>query len=162
MSRVAVVTGGASGIGQAISQRLAKRGNKVAIFDQQGDSAECAGCRLCRTTAFRPSRSRSTSPTGPRSTPRSPRSVTSSGLSKSLVTSAGVTRIRAVHRNHTRSVEPHVGHQSDRNLQLRAGGDPRHDQRRLGPDRDDLLDRRPNGCTRTKPTMSPPKGASSR
>jgi 2-hydroxycyclohexanecarboxyl-CoA dehydrogenase len=38
MSRVAVVTGGASGIGQAISQRLAKRGDKVAIFDQQGDA----------------------------------------------------------------------------------------------------------------------------
>jgi 2-hydroxycyclohexanecarboxyl-CoA dehydrogenase len=38
MSRVAVVTGGASGIGQAISQRLAKRGNRVAIFDQQGDA----------------------------------------------------------------------------------------------------------------------------
>ncbi|HME78510.1 MAG TPA: SDR family NAD(P)-dependent oxidoreductase [Mycobacterium sp.] len=38
MSRVAVVTGSASGIGQAISQRLAKHGNKVAIFDQQGDA----------------------------------------------------------------------------------------------------------------------------
>ena len=38
MSRVAVVTGGASGIGQAISHRLAKCGNKVAIFDQQGEA----------------------------------------------------------------------------------------------------------------------------
>jgi 2-hydroxycyclohexanecarboxyl-CoA dehydrogenase len=38
MSRVAVVTGGASGIGQAISQRLARRGHKVAIIDQQGDA----------------------------------------------------------------------------------------------------------------------------
>jgi len=38
MSRVAVVTGGASGIGQAISQRLAKCGNKVAIFDRQGEA----------------------------------------------------------------------------------------------------------------------------
>jgi 2-hydroxycyclohexanecarboxyl-CoA dehydrogenase len=35
MSRVAVVTGGASGIGQAISRRLAEHGDKVAIFDQQ-------------------------------------------------------------------------------------------------------------------------------
>jgi len=38
MSRVAVVTGGASGIGQAIGQRLAKCGNKVAIFDRQGEA----------------------------------------------------------------------------------------------------------------------------
>jgi 2-hydroxycyclohexanecarboxyl-CoA dehydrogenase len=32
------MTGGASGIGQAISQRLAKGGNKVAILDRQGDA----------------------------------------------------------------------------------------------------------------------------
>ena len=38
MSRVAVVTGGASGIGQAISHRLAKCGNKVAVFDSQGEA----------------------------------------------------------------------------------------------------------------------------
>lgn len=38
MSRVAVVTGGASGIGQAISQRLAESGNMVALFDRQGDA----------------------------------------------------------------------------------------------------------------------------
>jgi 2-hydroxycyclohexanecarboxyl-CoA dehydrogenase len=38
MSKVAVVTGGASGIGLAISQRLAKCGNKVAVFDRQGEA----------------------------------------------------------------------------------------------------------------------------
>jgi 2-hydroxycyclohexanecarboxyl-CoA dehydrogenase len=38
MSRVAVVTGGASGIGQAISRRLAQCGNTVAIFDLQGEA----------------------------------------------------------------------------------------------------------------------------
>ncbi|RDH76319.1 SDR family NAD(P)-dependent oxidoreductase [Mycolicibacterium moriokaense] len=37
MSRVAVVSGGASGIGAAISRRLARRGDKVAILDLQGD-----------------------------------------------------------------------------------------------------------------------------
>jgi 2-hydroxycyclohexanecarboxyl-CoA dehydrogenase len=37
MSRVALITGGASGIGQAISSRLAQRGHKVAIFDNDGD-----------------------------------------------------------------------------------------------------------------------------
>ncbi len=38
MDRVAVVTGGASGIGGAISRRLAERGHKVAVFDRQPDT----------------------------------------------------------------------------------------------------------------------------
>jgi 2-hydroxycyclohexanecarboxyl-CoA dehydrogenase len=38
MSRVSVVTGAASGIGEAISRRLAESGNKVAIFDRQSDA----------------------------------------------------------------------------------------------------------------------------
>lgn len=40
MSKVAVVTGGASGIGGAISRRLAERGHKVAVFDRQADTLE--------------------------------------------------------------------------------------------------------------------------
>jgi NAD(P)-dependent dehydrogenase (short-subunit alcohol dehydrogenase family) len=40
--RVAVVTGGASGIGLGISQRLASDGAAVAIFDLDGDAAETA------------------------------------------------------------------------------------------------------------------------
>ena len=40
MSRVAVVSGGASGIGAAISRRFTRRGDKVAILDQQGDALE--------------------------------------------------------------------------------------------------------------------------
>ena len=38
MDRVAVVTGGASGIGGAITRRLAERGHKVAVFDRQPDT----------------------------------------------------------------------------------------------------------------------------
>jgi len=38
MRRVAVVTGGASGIGGAISRRLVERGHKVALFDKQPDT----------------------------------------------------------------------------------------------------------------------------
>jgi 2-hydroxycyclohexanecarboxyl-CoA dehydrogenase len=40
MGRVAVVTGGASGIGAAISRRLVRRGDKVAILDLRGDTLE--------------------------------------------------------------------------------------------------------------------------
>src|SRR5262245_65774291 len=44
VTKVAVVTGGASGIGLGIAQRLADDGAKVAIFDVDGDAAvEAAG-----------------------------------------------------------------------------------------------------------------------
>jgi len=44
--KVAIVTGGASGIGLGISQRLARDGMKVAILDLNGDAAEQAGGQL--------------------------------------------------------------------------------------------------------------------
>src|SRR5262245_62120341 len=39
MERVAVVTGGASGMGLAIGRQLAGRGDRVALFDLKGDAA---------------------------------------------------------------------------------------------------------------------------
>ncbi|PKV82178.1 SDR family NAD(P)-dependent oxidoreductase [Nocardia fluminea] len=45
-SRTAVVTGGASGIGGAISTRLAADGALVAIFDIDGAAAEAAAIRI--------------------------------------------------------------------------------------------------------------------
>ena len=40
MSRVAVVTGGASGMGLSICEHLADRGNKIAVLDLNGGAAE--------------------------------------------------------------------------------------------------------------------------
>ena len=40
--RVAIVTGGASGIGLAVSERLAADGMAVAVFDREGEAAEQA------------------------------------------------------------------------------------------------------------------------
>ena len=40
MSRVAVVTGGASGMGLSICEHLADRGTKIAVLDLNGDAAE--------------------------------------------------------------------------------------------------------------------------
>jgi len=44
--RVAVVTGGASGIGLSISERLASDGAAVAIFDLNGDAANAAAAKI--------------------------------------------------------------------------------------------------------------------
>jgi NAD(P)-dependent dehydrogenase (short-subunit alcohol dehydrogenase family) len=44
--RVAIVTGGGSGIGLAIGERLAADGNAVAIFDRDGTSAEAAAAKI--------------------------------------------------------------------------------------------------------------------
>jgi 2-hydroxycyclohexanecarboxyl-CoA dehydrogenase len=44
--RVAIVTGGASGIGLAIAERLAGDGAAVAIFDLDGDAAEAAAGKI--------------------------------------------------------------------------------------------------------------------
>jgi 2-hydroxycyclohexanecarboxyl-CoA dehydrogenase len=49
MSRVAVVTGAAAGMGLAIAQRLATVGHRVALLDLDGDAADAAADGL-RTT----------------------------------------------------------------------------------------------------------------
>jgi 2-hydroxycyclohexanecarboxyl-CoA dehydrogenase len=51
MSRVAVVTGAASGMGLAISRRLADEGHRVALLDLDGDAAEQAADDLRGTGA---------------------------------------------------------------------------------------------------------------
>ncbi len=44
--RAAIVTGGGSGIGLAIGERLASEGNAVAVFDRDGASAEAAAADI--------------------------------------------------------------------------------------------------------------------
>ncbi|HWA64873.1 MAG TPA: SDR family NAD(P)-dependent oxidoreductase [Mycobacteriales bacterium] len=46
MSRVAVVTGGASGMGLEISRQLAARGDRVAVVDLSGEAAQAAAAAI--------------------------------------------------------------------------------------------------------------------
>ncbi len=46
MSRVAVVTGGGSGLGEAISLQLARQGNRVAVLDLSLDSAKSVAAAI--------------------------------------------------------------------------------------------------------------------
>lgn len=45
--RIAIVTGGASGIGAAVSRRLAREGATVAIFDVNADAAQELASSIC-------------------------------------------------------------------------------------------------------------------
>jgi 2-hydroxycyclohexanecarboxyl-CoA dehydrogenase len=46
MSRVAVVTGGASGIGLGVARGLAADGHRVALVDRDGSAADAAAAEL--------------------------------------------------------------------------------------------------------------------
>ena len=46
---VAVVTGGASGIGRVTAEPFAAEGAHVALWDLGGDGGVGAGCRCCTT-----------------------------------------------------------------------------------------------------------------
>jgi NAD(P)-dependent dehydrogenase (short-subunit alcohol dehydrogenase family) len=49
MSRVAVVTGGASGVGRSIAEHLARAGNRIAVLDLDGDAARRVAADLADT-----------------------------------------------------------------------------------------------------------------
>ena len=86
--RTAIVTGGGSGIGLAITERLAADGMAVAVFDLDGDAPEAPPPRSGRRRRRRRADRRRDRPA--RSRPRSPRSPSRLGVPTILVNNAGL------------------------------------------------------------------------
>ena len=68
-TRVAVVIGGAGGIGKAIAAQLAADGFALVIADLRADAAEEAAQEIAQQHGSKPARSRSISPNLPNAMP---------------------------------------------------------------------------------------------
>ena len=152
MSRVAVITGGASGMGLASAQRLAAQGHKVALFDLDGDAATSAAEDLRQTGAVAIGIAVDVSDrAGGRR--RDGEGARRARADRDHRHERGLRQVRVVHRHHARGVDPDDRGQPHRHVPLHPVRDPRHDRRGLGPDRDDLVveravGREPHGALR--------------
>ena len=140
MSRVAVVTGGASGIGLGVAQQLAADGHRVALLDRNGAGRRGRGRRAARPqarTALARRGRRRRPGVGRRRVRR--RSAPSSARSRSSSPAPASSRSTPLARHHARDVGPDHRGQPHRHVHLRAGRGARHARRRLGPHRHHLV-----------------------
>ena len=147
MSRVAVVTGAGSGMGLAISRRLARQGHAVALLDLAATRSSRPP-KSCGRRRDRRSPPPSTSATGPRSTTRSTRVRAEFGPVEIMVTSAGIDRFERFTEITHRALGTHARGQPHRDVPLPAGRGSRHARGPLGPHRDDLVVERAVGRPR--------------
>jgi NAD(P)-dependent dehydrogenase (short-subunit alcohol dehydrogenase family) len=138
VSRVAVVTGGASGIGLGVAKRFATDGHLVAIFDRNavGRKGGGRGDHATGGTAIAADvdvADWASVDAGFARVSRRARSGRDPGDERRgrVVRSAG--------RHHAGDLEPHHLGQSDRHVHVCAERRARHGRRRLGPNRHDLV-----------------------
>ena len=140
--RVAVVTGGAQGIGYAVAERMLASGARVWLWDRDAplveEAARALGRGRTRTSSIRPTRPRSPPP--PRRWRRDRAGI------DILVANAGIagTNARALGLR-PRRVAPDRRHQPQRRLPLLPRRGAADDRRRLRPHRQRRLDRRQGG-----------------
>ena len=162
MSRVAVVTGGASGIGLGVAQQFAADGHRVAHPRPQRGRPRRPRPTSSRPPAARRSRvevdvaDRASVDAGVRHA-----SAPSSARSRSSSRAPGIESFDPVRRHHARDLGPDHRGQPHRHVHLRAGRRARHARRRLGPHRHHLVVERAVGRARAWPTTRRRRAASS-
>jgi hypothetical protein len=143
MSRVAVVTGGASGIGLGVAHGFVADGHRVALVDSNAEAAETAAGELRRggATAIAVA-----ADVADRAAVQGgfDRIRSELGPVEILVTSAGIESFTPVLDITADGMGQDHRDQPHRHLHLRAGRPARHARRRLGPHRDDLILRAPS------------------
>ncbi len=141
-SRVALVTGGGSGMGEATCHELGRRGLKVGVLDVNEQAAQrvtedlrASGVhgRRRRRRRHRPRRRRA----GVREGAQRVRSGVGPG------NECGNVRARPVHRDHRAVLVENHRRQLDGHLSLLPSRDSGHGRREMGQDRDDLVVQRP-------------------
>ncbi len=138
MGRVAVVTGGASGIGLAIVRRLAAGGASVALLDLDADAADRAAAELrgegLRVIGLAADVSDRAAVEKALEAARA-----EFGPVEIMVTSAGLSLNAPVPRHHRRGLGARAGGQPDRHVPLPPAGGAGHDRGRVGTDRHHLV-----------------------
>ena len=137
MSRVAVVTGGAAGMGLAIANRLATDGHAVAVFDIDGDAAGQAADAM---------RAGGTKALG-LAVDVSDRAAVEAAIAGARRAwsdrhhghERGHRPLRAVHGDQPRELGPHARGEPHGHVPLPAVRNSRHGRGRLGPHRHDLV-----------------------
>ena len=162
MSRVAVVTGGAPASGSALARQFVADGYRVAVLEQQRVCCRGRRRRAARRRWHRRGRRGRTSPIGARSAPRFERVHAELGARwQILVTSAGIESFDPVVDITAETWDRIIAVNLTGTFNLRAGGDPRHGRRRLGPHRHHRVVERRSPARPTWPHYAASKGGSS-
>ena len=140
--RTAIVTGGGSGIGLAISERLAADGCAVAIFDRDGAAAEATAAKITAGGGHAVG-VRADVTQRPEIDAGVERVRRELGAATVLVNSAGLDGFDPFPRHQPRHVEPHPRGQPHGHVQLLPGDRAGHDRGRVGPNRQHLVVGRP-------------------